>query len=248
MGLRRKPADAASTSRRGGVEVVVDGLSHSYAFGSSRVQVLTNASCIVPEGGYAAIRGASGAGKSTLLSVLGGLEPVQSGDIRIKGVSLREMSRNDLARYRRDVVGFVFQHFGLLGDLTALENVELALTLEGLSQKDRRRIARNLLTDVGLSHRLDHFTNHLSGGERQRVAIARALANQPAVVFADEPTGNLDGQSADMVMELLELVREVLGCTLVVVTHSGDVAGRADQQLLISDGRIHDVTGQAAGS
>jgi putative ABC transport system ATP-binding protein len=192
----------------------------------------------VPAGGYAAVTGVSGAGKSTLLSILGGLEPVQEGTVLVGGEDVSALRGSDLARFRRTRVGFVFQDFGLLTMLTARENVEMSLTLTGVPRRERRAHADRLLGEVGLSARATHRPPKLSGGELQRVAIARALANRPAVLLADEPTGNLDEDSAARVMELLERLRNDYGCTLVVVTHNLELAARADQRLRLSRGQL----------
>jgi ABC-type lipoprotein export system ATPase subunit len=185
-----------------------------------------------------AITGVSGAGKSTLLSLLGGLERVQSGSLVVGGRDLTTLGPGELARFRREVVGFIFQDFGLLGMLTALENVEMALTLAGVERAERRRRAAGLLAEVGLAARLSHRPGTLSGGELQRVAIARALANRPSLVLADEPTGNLDEDSAVRALELLERLRAERGCTLIVVTHNPELAQRADRRLRLSRGRL----------
>ncbi|HEX2119472.1 MAG TPA: ABC transporter ATP-binding protein, partial [Acidimicrobiales bacterium] len=176
-------------------------------------------------------------GKTTLLSLLGGLEAPQEGKIVVGGQDLTELSGDGLAAYRRATVGFVFQHFGLLETLTALQNVELAGTLAGTSPSARRARAMELLDAVGLRERANHRPSRLSGGERQRVAIARALVNRPQLLLADEPTGNLDDEAAAMVIELLESVRHQHGCTFVLVTHNHTLAARADQRVALERGR-----------
>src|SRR5439155_24906467 len=172
----------------------------------------------VAPGGYAGLQGPSGTGKSTLLSLLGGLERPQQGRAVVADIDLTRLSGDGLAGYRRSCVVFVFQHFGLLDTLTALENVELACTLACERPRARRRRAAELLESVGLEAWARHRPGQLAGGERQRVAIARALANRPRLLLADEPTGNLDEDSADGVISLMESVRRETGCTLVVVT------------------------------
>jgi len=189
-------------------------------------------------GGYAAVTGVSGAGKSTLLAILGGLEPVQQGRVLITGVDVSRLVGAELARFRRERIGFVFQDFGLLTMLSARENVEVALALARVPRRDRRKQADSLLAEVGLADRASHRPAHLSGGELQRVAMARALANHPQVLLADEPTGNLDEGSAGRVMDLLERLREERGCTLVVITHNPELAARADHRLRLSRGRL----------
>jgi putative ABC transport system ATP-binding protein len=185
-----------------------------------------------------AVTGTSGSGKTTLLSVLGGLDRAGAGSVVVGDADLATLDRNAMARYRRDVVGFVFQDFGLLGQLTALENVELALTLSRNSRRARRARARDLLTAAGLGERLTHRPHALSGGEKQRVAIARALANEPQLVLADEPTGNLDAVSTTSVLDMLLRVPVEHGATVVVVTHDEAVAARADVRLRLVDGKV----------
>jgi putative ABC transport system ATP-binding protein len=216
----------------------VRGLTHRYGEGAGSLTILCDVEMDVPAGGYAAVTGVSGAGKSTLLSILGGLEPVQHGSVCVGGQDLATLRGRELARFRRARVGFVFQDFGLLTMLTARENVELALTLTGVPRGERRAQAERLLGEVGLAERAAHRPPKLSGGELQRVAMARALANRPAVLLADEPTGNLDEDSAIRVMELLERLRAERGCTLVVVTHNPELAARAQQRLRLSRGRL----------
>lgn len=172
------------------------------------------------------------------MSILGGLERPQTGTVVVGGYDLGLCSRTELADFRRETVGFVFQHFGLLETATALENVELALSLSRVRRRARRRQAADLLARVGLAERLSHRPAELSGGERQRVGMARALANHPQLILADEPTGNLDGLNAAKVIELLEDLRASVGCTLIVATHDMRLAGRADRTLSISEGSI----------
>jgi putative ABC transport system ATP-binding protein len=216
----------------------VRGLTHRYGAGEGALTILCDVEMDVPAGGYATVMGVSGAGKSTLLSILGGLERVQQGSVCVGGEDLAALRGRQLARFRRAMVGFVFQDFGLLTMLTARENVEMALTLSGVPRGQRKERADRLLGEVGLAARAEHRPPKLSGGELQRVAIARALANQPAVLLADEPTGNLDEDSASRVMDLLEQMRARRGCTLVVVTHNPELAARADQRLRLSRGRL----------
>ena len=196
----------------------------------------------VAAGGYLALVGASGAGKSTLLSVIGGLEPAQSGSVVIGGQDLGGLSRRELATFRRETVGFVFQHFGLLEALTAAENIELACSLARVAPAARRAKVRDLLEAVGLADRARHRPVELSGGERQRVAIARALANGPSLVLADEPTGNLDDASTARVVTLLESLPADHGCTLVLVTHDLALAERASRRLRLRGGRAVEET------
>jgi len=220
-----------------GASIDVRELSHRFSSRAGTVTVLDDLSLQIEAGGHVALVGASGAGKSTLLSVLGGLEPAQAGSVEVDGADLSGLSRTDLATFRRETVGFVFQHFGLLEALTAAENVELACSLAGVGVGARRSRAAELLDAVGLSPRARHRPVELSGGERQRVAIARALANRPRLVLADEPTGNLDDDSTHLVVALLESLPADHGCTLVVVTHDATIARRAQRCYRLRGGR-----------
>jgi putative ABC transport system ATP-binding protein len=221
-----------------GAQVHVAGLRHTYRTPLGSLEVLREVRLQIPAGGYFALQGPSGAGKTTLLAILGGLTRPQSGSVRVDHAELSSLDSEQLASYRRDTVGFVFQHFGLLEALTALENVELASALAGASRQDRRRRAEELLSAVGLLNRARHRPTQLSGGERQRVAIARALANQPRLLLADEPTGNLDEHSAREVVDLLEALRHSWGFTMLVVTHNWAVARRAPNHLRLSNGGL----------
>jgi ABC-type lipoprotein export system ATPase subunit len=214
-------------------------------------EVLVNAvngvSFDIVEGESAAIIGPSGCGKSTLLYLLGGLERPTAGSIRVDGGQLDGMSEGELARVRRHKVGFVFQAFELMSELTALENVELPALLAGASPRGARRRASALLDRVGLADRARHLPSTLSGGQRQRVAIARALANEPAVLLADEPTGNLDSAATTNVLRLFEELRES-GLTLLVVTHDERIAATADRLISMRDGELVDETRLAGGT
>jgi putative ABC transport system ATP-binding protein len=227
-------ADAKS----GGAAVSVRGLTHAYRSGSSSLTVLHGVDLDISPGAYVALTGRSGAGKTTLLSILGGLEPPTEGDVRVADCVVNELRGDQLAAFRREMVGFVFQHFGLLGALTALENVELALALSGSRGSARQKRALDLLDSVGLVDRAQHLPKELSGGERQRVAMARAMANSPRLLLADEPTGNLDPEAGLAVMELLEELRHATGCTVLVVTHNPVVAGRAELRYRLDSGTL----------
>jgi putative ABC transport system ATP-binding protein len=185
-----------------------------------------------------ALIGASGAGKTTLLAILGGLERPQSGVVLVGGHDLARLGAAGLAAHRRRTVGFVFQHFGLMEAMTSRENVELALTVAGTPARARRARTFELLEQVGLVPRADHLPGRLSGGEQQRVGIARALANRPLVLLADEPTGNLDRNSGNLVLDLLEAARREQGCAVVLVTHEEQAAARADRALILEQGRL----------
>ncbi len=237
---RDDPGDSAppASSGPGGMAVVGNGLTHTYRGPTGDVPVLRDVTFTIPPGDYAALVGRSGAGKTTLLALIGGLERVQAGRLLVGGHQVADLEGDALAEYRRSSVGFVFQNFGLLEALTALENVELAAVLAGEPPAVRRERASELLAAVGMPERAAHRPGALSGGERQRVAIARALVNRPRLVLADEPTGNLDDSTADEVMHLLESLRAERGCTLLVVTHDHALAARAARRLVLDRGRV----------
>jgi len=204
------------------------------------VEALNNVSFEVQAGEMVAVMGPSGSGKTTLLNCMSGLDLIDSGDVSIAGRLLRTMSDDALSEYRARSMGFVFQAYNLLPVLTAQENVELPLILAGSSQNESRDKAIEKLQLVGLGDRLDHLPAELSGGQQQRVAIARALANDPAIVWADEPTGNLDSTNAAEIMQLLKNLNEEHGQTFVLVTHSDQVGRVADRIVQMSDGVIID--------
>ena len=204
------------------------------------VEALNKVSFAVQPGEMVAVMGPSGCGKTTLLNCLSGLDLVDSGDVSIAGRWLRTMSDDALSEYRAKSMGFVFQSYNLLPVLTAQENVELPLVVAGVSQSKSRQKAIEKLELVGLGDRLDHLPAELSGGEQQRVAIARALANEPSIVWADEPTGNLDSTNAGEIMELLKRFNREQEQTFVLVTHSDEVGSMADRVVRMSDGVIVD--------
>ena len=204
------------------------------------VEALNKVSFAVQPGEMVAVMGPSGCGKTTLLNCLSGLDLIDSGDVSIAGRLLRTMSEDALSEYRAKSMGFVFQSYNLLPVLTAQENVELPLVVAGVSQSKSRQKAIEKLVLVGLGDRLDHLPAELSGGEQQRVAIARALANEPSIVWADEPTGNLDSTNAGEIMELLKRFNREQEQTFVLVTHSDEVGSMADRVVRMSDGVIVD--------
>lgn len=204
--------------------------------GETSLTILDNLDVEVAAGESLAIVGSSGSGKSTLLGLLAGLDEVSSGEIRLLGQSLAGMDEDDRAALRAGRVGFVFQSFQLLSGLTAVENVMLSLELSG--QPDARRRASQALESVGLAHRLTHRPRQLSGGEQQRVALARAFAIRPQLLFADEPTGNLDDKTSDSISDLLFQMNRETGTTLVMVTHDRELAGHCDRCLTLSSGRL----------
>jgi ABC-type lipoprotein export system ATPase subunit len=225
-----------------GAAIHVRALTHRYRSRARSLTVLEDLDLSAEPGEHLVVTGVSGSGKSTLLALLGGLDRPQTGSVVVGGHDLHRLSRNALADFRRETVGFVFQHFGLLDTLTAAENVELAGTLAGRRPRDRRHRAAVLLDAVGLAGRAEHRAGELSGGERQRVAVARALANEPRLVLADEPTGNLDDESSDRVVRLLEALPAEHGCTLVIVTHDHRLTERAPRHVHLDGGRVHPAT------
>ncbi|HET6965585.1 MAG TPA: ABC transporter ATP-binding protein [Acidimicrobiales bacterium] len=223
--------------------IQVENLRHCFHHQGAELPLLQGVDLSVPAGGYASLVGQSGSGKTTLLAIIGGLEPVRSGTVRVAGRELGRLSSAELARFRCRSVGFVFQHFGLLDSLTAEENIDLPQAWAGSPHSERRRRVAELLEAVGLTGRRSHLPHELSGGERQRVAIARALVNRPRVVLADEPTGNLDRVSAGPVISLLESMPAREGSALLVVTHNPELAGRAGRRYALADGTVTEVAG-----
>jgi lipoprotein-releasing system ATP-binding protein len=215
------------------------GLRRSYRLGDgSELEVLQGVDLAVGKGEAVSIVGASGAGKSTLLHLLGALDRPSAGTVRLGGISLEGRSGRELARIRNRFVGFVFQFHHLLREFTALENVMMPCLIEGDSRPDAEARARSLLDAVGLSRRLDHKPWQLSGGEQQRVAVARALANDPIVLLADEPSGNLDTRTSEGLHDLLFQLKEEQELSMVLVTHNLELAARADRGLLLRDGHL----------
>jgi ABC-type lipoprotein export system ATPase subunit len=217
------------------------GLEKEYGQGAGLVRALDAVELDVASGETLAVMGPSGCGKSTLLHLLGGLERPSAGEVWLAGRRIDELTEKALARLRRHAIGFVFQAFHLLDELTAVENVELPALLAGRSPREARSRAVELLERVGLSDRAEHLPAALSGGERQRVAIARALSNQPLVVLADEPTGNLDSAATLEVLRLLDSLR-TNGQTLLIVTHDARIAATADRLISMRDGAFVEET------
>ncbi|WP_460275172.1 ABC transporter ATP-binding protein [Celeribacter sp. ULVN23_4] len=203
---------------------------------AGRIEILRGISLTVARGETLALIGPSGSGKSSLLMLLGGLEMASAGKISVLGRDLTSMNEDELARFRRDHMGVVFQSFHLIPTMTALENVAIPLELAGHDDAFDR--ARTELENVGLGARLDHYPAQMSGGEQQRVALARASAPRPEILLADEPTGNLDGTTGEAIMELLMRLRDRYGATLVLVTHSNELAARCDRVIRLRDGQL----------
>jgi putative ABC transport system ATP-binding protein len=226
------------------------GVVKTYKSRNVEVHALRGVDLEVQPGEMVAIMGPSGSGKTTLLNCLSGLDAVDEGEVEIAGNPLKRMSDDALSEYRAKTMGFVFQAYNLLPVLSALENVELPLVLAGVGQAEARKRAAEKLAQVGLGDRLHHKPAELSGGEQQRVAVARSLANDPAIVWTDEPTGNLDSENAREVMDLLVRLNKERGQTFVIVTHAAEVGGRADRIVRMRDGLIEDGArpAQAAGA
>ncbi|WP_191603241.1 ABC transporter ATP-binding protein [Marinomonas algicola] len=211
-------------------------LTHTVTTAADDLTILNDISISIREGESVAIVGASGSGKSTLLGLIAGLDVSSQGDIFLYGNNLSELDEEARADLRGEYVGFVFQSFHLLPSLTALENVMLPGELKG--DKDAKNKASEFLKQVGLEHRLQHYPRQLSGGEQQRVAVARAFASSPKVLFADEPTGNLDSENGKIVTDLLFALNEKQGTTLVLVTHDANLAKRCSRQIMMASGKI----------
>jgi putative ABC transport system ATP-binding protein len=212
------------------------GVSKTVTSGDHALTILHPLDLVVPSGQRLAILGPSGSGKSTLLGLIAGLDAPSSGEILIDGVDITRLTEDQLARVRGAKIGFVFQSFHLIPSLTARENILVPMEIAG--RRDGNVRARDLLAEVGLADRGHHYPSQLSGGEQQRVAIARALSNEPAIVLADEPTGNLDSTTGSQVIELLLSINQTRGTTVVVVTHDPDIAAMVDARISLRDGRV----------
>ena len=238
---------ATESLLRAGPVVRTRGLDKQYGQGEGLVRALDAVQLEVASGETLAVMGPSGCGKSTLLHLLGGLERPSAGEVWLAGRRIDELSEKALARMRRQAIGFVFQAFHLMDELTAAENVELPALLAGSGPRAARGRAAQLLEQVGLADRAEHLPSALSGGQRQRVAIARALSNEPLVVLADEPTGNLDSAATLDVLRLLDSLRST-GQTLVIVTHDERIAATADRLITMRDGAFVEETRLTRGS
>ena len=217
------------------------GVSKSFRQSGKEVHALRGVDLTVNTGEHIAVQGPTGGGKSTLLQILGALDIPTSGEVELNGNPVSKMSRSQLTKLRGSLIGFIFQNYNLIPTMTAQENVEVALVAIGVEADERRARAIETLTKVGLADRLQHLPTELSGGQQQRVAIARALVKNPAVLLADEPTGNLDEQTRDEIMDLLEAQAAENEITLIVVTHDSAVAKRAGRRLNIKDGVVREV-------
>lgn len=220
------------------VVLSVQNLVKKYKLGKQVITVLDDVSFDIHEGEIIAITGASGSGKSTLMHLLGGLDKPTSGEVLVGNTSLAKLSDGKLSKFRRQTIGFVFQFFYLQPFLRLQKNLEVSGMFARMKRKERTARVVDLATKVGLSDRLRHFPKELSGGQMQRAAIARALLNQPKILLADEPTGNLDSQNGEHIIELFESIRKELGTTIIIVTHDPAIARRADRVIQLADGRL----------
>lgn len=217
--------------------ITVDNINKTYKNGSLELQVLKNISFKVDKGEFLAIMGSSGSGKSTMMNILGCLDNQYEGRYILDGIDISKSTENELSEIRNKKIGFIFQSFNLLPRLTALENVELPLIYSSVPKEERHKRANELLEMVGLKERIHHRPNELSGGQRQRVAIARALANNPSIILADEPTGNLDSKSEEEIIEILQKLNK-MGKTIVIVTHEPSIGEIAERKIVFKDGEI----------
>ena len=217
--------------------ITVDNINKTYKNGSLELQVLKNISFKVDKGEFLAIMGSSGSGKSTMMNILGCLDNQYEGRYILDGIDISKSTENELSEIRNKKIGFIFQSFNLLPRLTALENVELPLIYSSVPKEERHKRANELLEMVGLKERIHHRPNELSGGQRQRVAIARALVNNPSIILADEPTGNLDSKSEAEIIEILQKLNK-MGKTIVIVTHEPSIGEIAERKIVFKDGEI----------
>ena len=212
-----------------------------YRMGTEVIPAVDDVSFTIYKGEFCCLLGTSGSGKSTLLNLMAGIEKLTSGEILIKGKNIAKMSENSLARFRQQYLGFVFQSYNLIGSMTALENVEFPLVFKRVPRKKRQKLARDVLEKVGLEKRLSHKPKEMSGGQQQRVGIARAFVAKPEIVFADEPTGNLDTKTTKEVMELIKNIAKENNQTIVMVTHDRSLAAYADKVIHILDGKVQSI-------
>jgi putative ABC transport system ATP-binding protein len=231
-------SEQESQKSNGASIVKLRGVTKTYSRGGESVRVLENLDLEVPSGSYEALMGPSGSGKTTLLNLIAGLDRPSDGSVEVAGKRLEGMGEGGLAKWRSSTIGFVFQSYNLLPVLTAAENVELPLLLTNLGSADRKKRAQTALRVVGLEDRNSHYPRQLSGGQEQRVAIARAIVNEPTIIVADEPTGDLDRKAADEILALLEKLNTQLGKTIFMVTHDPAAAERAKIIRRLDKGRL----------
>ncbi|MFZ5754603.1 MAG: ABC transporter ATP-binding protein [Bacillota bacterium] len=218
--------------------IEIKNLTKKYRLGQEIITALDNVNLSIAQGEFLCILGTSGSGKTTLLHIMAGLEKPVRGEVLVKGVSLTKMEEKDMAYFRRKHMGFIFQSYNLIPTLTAVENVALPLIFDGVEKKEREKRARDLLIQLGLKERLKNKPTEMSGGQQQRVSIARALVNNPKIIFADEPTGNLDSKTTKEIMDILYERVKASGVTLIMVTHDLELAHYADRVIHMVDGQI----------
>jgi ABC-type antimicrobial peptide transport system, ATPase component len=221
--------------------IEVKGVSKVYTMGKEQVTALNNVNLTIKDGEFVAIVGPSGSGKSTLMHLVGGLDTPTSGSIVVDGKDISKLKDKDMSKYRNQTIGFVFQSFNLENTQTALENVMMPLIFAGTGNRERKLKANRALEMVGLHDKIKHKPNEMSGGQRQRVSIARALVNEPSIIFADEPTGNLDSKNGELIMNLLSDLNEK-GYTIIMVTHNMEEAKKARRMIKIRDGKVQEVS------
>ena len=221
--------------------LIIKDLSRTFKAGKYKVHALKNTNLTINRGEFVAIMGPSGSGKTTLLNILGCLDKSSSGRVTLDGVDISKLNENKLSNIRRDKIGFIFQNANLMPILNAIENVGLPMECNGTPKDKRIKRAEYLLKLVGLEERIKQRPNQLSAGEQQRVAIARAFANQPSIILADEPTGNLDSKTGEIIMELLQSLNQNIGATIIVVTHDEKMALYANKKMIIEDGKITNI-------
>jgi putative ABC transport system ATP-binding protein len=237
--MARDNSDKSSATDKSPKVIEMSDVERMFQLGDQTVHALDGVNISIDRGEYVSVMGPSGSGKSTLLNMIGLLDRPDLGSYRLSGVETTTLNEEERARYRREQIGFVFQSFHLVPRLTAQENIELPMLLEGVAPRERNRLSLEVMERLGLAERAHHLSNQLSGGQRQRVAIARALVMRPALLLADEPTGNLDSRSGSDVMNLLEELNRS-GITLVVVTHDVELGKRAKRHIRMVDGRVAD--------
>ena len=225
----------------------IKGLTKKYRLGQEIITALDNVDLTIEEGEFLCILGTSGSGKSTLLHIMAGLERATKGEVLLRGVSLTKMKEKKMAGFRRKHLGFIFQSYNLIPSLTALENVALPLIFDGVKKRARFKRSCELLVQLGLQHRLKNKPTEMSGGQQQRVSIARALVNNPKIVFADEPTGNLDSKTTEEIMKLLKEKVNKSGVTLIMVTHDLELAKYGDRIISMRDGKITKIVNNKEG-
>ncbi len=220
--------------------IEVKNIKRFYKLGEEVVKAVNDVSFTIEEGKFVALLGPSGSGKSTIMHLLGGLEDPEEGEIIVDGENIANFNDKEQSAFRNKKIGFIFQTFNLQPSLTALENVELPLKFSGIKAKERKEMAMHALEDVGLKKRVKHKPGELSGGERQRVSIARAIVNNPRILLADEPTGNLDSKTGKDIMELIKKINEEKMNTVILVTHDREYAKYAEETIYLKDGKIVD--------